>query len=260
MTLQALLLLTALSSPGETVLLEFTTAGCAPCRAMQPVVQRLQRENYPVRQGNIAIDRQLASRFRVYQVPCFVMVVNGREVERVVGATSYQRLVSMLRTGTKQALSAPAEPRVSVPASIQPPTIRPAETLVRPTSVVTPRVSVSPQQRALAATVRLRVEDAGGTSFGTGTVIDTHGSEALVLTCGHLFRDSRGTGQIHVDLFVNGTTRTVRGELIAYDAQHDDVGLVSIQPGINMVPVAVAPASVNAGNGQQVFAVGGFVK
>jgi hypothetical protein len=219
-------------------------------------MQRLQREKYPVRQVNIAVDRQLASRFRVYQVPCFVMVVNGREVERVVGATSYQRLVSMIGTGRRQAVSSPAASRISVPVSIPPPTIRPAETLVRPTSVVTPRVSVSPQQRALAATVRLRVEDAGGTSFGTGTVIDTHGSEALVLTCGHLFRDSRGAGEIQVDLFVNGTARTVRGELIAYDAQHDDVGLVSIRPGINLVPVAVAPATVNAGNGQQVFAVG----
>ena len=256
MTLQALVLLTALSSPGETVLLEFTTTGCAPCQAMQPVVQRLQREKYPVRQVNIAVDRQLAARFRVYQVPCFIMVVNGREVERVVGATSYQRLVSMIGTGTLRAVSSAGASPKSVPVSLQPPTIRPAETLVRPTSVVTPRISASPQQRALAATVRLRVEDAGGTSFGTGTVIDTHGSEALVLTCGHLFRDSRGAGEINVDLFVNGTTRTVRGELIAYDAQHDDVGLVSIRPGISLAPVSVAPAGVNAGNGQQVFAVG----
>ena len=256
MTLQALLLLTAFSSPGETVLLEFTTTGCAPCQAMQPVVQRLQREKYPVRQVNIAVDRQLASRFRVYQVPCFVMVVNGREVERLVGATSYQRLLTMIRAGMGRASSSPPENRVSVPVSIQPPAIRPAETLVRPTSVVTPRTSVSPQQRALAATVRLRVEDTGGTSFGTGTVIDSHGTEALVLTCGHLFRDSRGAGKIQVDLFVNGTTRTVQGELLAYDAQHDDVGLVSIRPGITIAPVKVAPAGIAAGNGQQVFAVG----
>ena len=256
MTLQALLLLTALSSPGETVLLEFTTTGCAPCQVMQPVVQRLQREKYPVRQVNIAVDRQLASRFRVYQVPCFVMVVNGREVERLVGATSYQRLLTMIRSGMGRASSSPPATRVSVPVSIQPPAIRPAETLVRPTSVVTPRTSVSPQQRALAATVRLRVEDAGGTSFGTGTVVDTHGTEALVLTCGHLFRDSRGAGKIQVDLFVNGTTRTVQGELIAYDAQQDDVGLVSIRPGITIAPVKVAAAGIAAGNGQQVFAVG----
>ncbi|MFP6603385.1 MAG: trypsin-like peptidase domain-containing protein [Pirellulaceae bacterium] len=256
MTLHALVLLTALSSPGETVLLEFTTTGCAPCQAMQPIVQRLQRERYPVRQVNIAVDGQTAARFRVYQVPCFVMVVNGREVERVVGATSYQRLVSIIRTGTRRATAAPPVAPVSAAVSIQPPAIRPAETLVRPTSVVTPRSSGSPQQRALAATVRLRVEDARGTSFGTGTVIDTHGSEALVLTCGHLFRDSQGAGEIHVDLFVNGKTRTVRGELIAYDAQQDDVGLVSIRPGTILTPVSVATSGVNAGSGQQVFAVG----
>ena len=46
----------------------------------------------------------------------------------------------------------------------------------------------------LAATVRLRVEDAQGRSFGTGTIIDARSGEALVITCGHLFRESKGKG------------------------------------------------------------------
>lgn len=259
MALQALVLITALSNPGETVLLEFTTNGCAPCQAMQPVVQRLKREGLPVRQINIAADRQLAARFRVYQVPCFVMVVNGREVQRVVGATTYSRLVSMIRSGTQKPGPAPGpavQPRV---VSLQQPAPLPIKTLVHQTSAQRAngvKGSLSPQQRALQATVRLRVEDPRGTSYGTGTVIDTHGGDALVLTCGHIFRDSQGAGTIHVDLFRQGKVQTVQGDLIAYDAQRDDIGLVSIRPGIDVVSVAVAPASLRTGRGDKVFAVG----
>jgi S1-C subfamily serine protease len=256
MALQALLLLSVLGNPGETVLLEFTSAGCAPCRMMQPVVQRLHREGYPVRQVNIATDRKLATQFRVYQVPCFVMVVQGREVERVVGATTYTRLVSMVRDrGGERTVSVPSRSRMtSVPVALQPVSIPAKETSA--VSAVARNTVLSPQQRAMAATVRLRVEDSRGTSYGTGTIIDRHGADALVLTCGHIFRDSAGSGTIQIDFFVKGAVRTVRGELVAYDAQHDDVGLVSMRPGVEVTPVAVAAAGVTAARGQQVFAIG----
>ena len=52
----------------------------------------------------------------------------------------------------------------------------------------------------IAASVRLRVEDADGHSCGSGTIIDARGGEALILTCGHIFRDSKGKGRIEVDL------------------------------------------------------------
>ncbi|MCP3694123.1 MAG: hypothetical protein GY917_18100 [Planctomycetaceae bacterium] len=260
MALQALLLLSALGNPGETVLLEFTTAGCAPCRMMQPVVQRLQREGYPVRQVNMATDRKLAAQFRVYQVPCFVMVVQGREVERVVGATTYTRLVSMVRgRGGERTASVPSPSPSGLRTRSVPVTVKPVAVPARTSSTlsaISGDTVVSPQQRALAATVRLRVEDSRGTSYGTGTIIDRHGADALVLTCGHIFRDSAGSGTIQVDFFVKGAVRTVRGELVAYDAQHDDIGLVSMRPGVEVTSVAVAAAGVTAARGQQVFAIG----
>ena len=57
------------------------------------------------------------------------------------------------------------------------------------------------KRKLLAATARLRVEDSSGVSWGTGTVIDCRQGEALILTCGHIFRDSDGKGRVEVDLF-----------------------------------------------------------
>ncbi len=54
--------------------------------------------------------------------------------------------------------------------------------------------------------------------------------EALVITCGHLFRDTEGKGRIEVDLFVGGVASTVPGQLIDYDANDRDIALVAIRP------------------------------
>ena len=56
------------------------------------------------------------------------------------------------------------------------------------------------------------MEDANGHSYGTGTIIDARGGEALVLTCGHIFRDSDGKGPITIDLVGLETPRQVAGK------------------------------------------------
>ncbi len=104
------------------------------------------------------------------------------------------------------------------------------------------------EQRLLAATARLRVEDAQGVSWGTGTVIDCRQGEALILTCGHIFRDSKGQGRVEVDLFGAGGQRGLAGQVISWDLKRD-LALVSV-----FTDAAVEPAKV--GGPQRVTAAG----
>ena len=83
--------------------------------------------------------------------------------------------------------------------------------------------------KLIAASVRLRIEDPNGNSCGSGTIIDARGGDALILTCGHIFRDSQGKGKIDVDLFGPYAGQRVIGQLISYDLKRD-VGLVFISP------------------------------
>jgi thioredoxin-like negative regulator of GroEL len=81
-TLQAAMMAMLLSNPGQIELLDFYADWCAPCRAMQPAVSALEAKGYLVKKVNIDQDRELAARYGIQSVPCYVLVVDGKEVER----------------------------------------------------------------------------------------------------------------------------------------------------------------------------------
>ena len=111
------------------------------------------------------------------------------------------------------------------------------------------------EQRLLAATARLKVEDSQGSSWGTGTVIDCRQGEALILTCGHIFRDSQGAGRIEVDCFAPGGPRGVAGQVVSWDLKRD-LALVSIFTDAALEPVRVGGTDRGTTAGEPVVTVG----
>ena len=257
-TLQAAIAALALSGIGQTVLLDFYSDSCVPCRQMSPTVQALIDAGYPVERVNVDKNRPLAAKFGVHSWPCFVMVVDGREVDRAVGMTSRQRLEQMCNEGVSAAPNSRSAPMLAqnnaLPPQPMPPSASWPPSSSSPNSLNEPWNPSIPSQpiaaplkpaavsdaALLAASVRLRIADPDGRSWdvGSGTIVHSRGDEALVLTCGHVFRDSQGKGRIIVELFGVGSSepQQVEGRLVSFDLTRD-VGLVAIRtPG----PVAVA--------------------
>jgi thiol-disulfide isomerase/thioredoxin len=77
---------------GETVLLEFYAEWCGPCRSMMPIVDQLAEKGQSIRRVNIDEHGDLAKKYSVTSIPCFVMIVDGKEAGRVVGKASLDRL------------------------------------------------------------------------------------------------------------------------------------------------------------------------
>ncbi len=111
------------------------------------------------------------------------------------------------------------------------------------------------ERRLIAATARLLVEDAQGVSRGTGTVIDCRQGEALILTCGHIFRDSQGKGRVEVDLFGADGPRGVAGQVVSWDLKRD-LALVSIFTDRQIEPVRIGGTDRGTQPGEPVVTVG----
>lgn len=250
----SLLALTVLTSAGNTTLLDFTAPWCAPCRSMEPLIARLEAEGQPIRRVHFDQQRDLAQRFGVRTIPCFVMLVDGREVDRVQGTTTYARLRQMLAMSQNVPTSTVSATSVS---STGPPNVGGYNIAVPTSSLAGKPHSETTElvRRFLTATVRIRVSDRNGTSYGSGTIIDRHGDESLILTCGHIFRDSAGKGHITVDLFVDGESRSFPAQLVRYDLNLD-LGLISCRPGLSIEPVQVAPRSRQVAPEETVWVTG----
>ena len=221
---------------GSGVLVAFHSSHCGPCRRMEPVLDRLVAAGTPIRRVDVSRERSLADRHAVEQTPTYIIMRGGRETLRLVGVQSPDRLRAALRPPTTRVRETGASGRMTSRVSMPPV----ASVSTRDAIEAMPSLRRADAiERARSATVRLRVHDGHGYGVGTGTIIDIHGDEALVLTCGHLFRGNP-RGRIEVDVFAGGDTKTVTGQLIDFDAKHRDIALVAIRPGVPMQPVLVA--------------------
>jgi hypothetical protein len=114
--------------------------------------------------------------------------------------------------------------------------------------------------KLLSSTVRLTVEDTKARSHGTATIIDAREGEALLITCGHLFRDSKGQAPVNVELYEVGpqglrVVETVQGRVVCYDLERD-VAFVSIRPSQPVCVAAVAPHRTQVAKGDLAASVG----
>jgi thiol-disulfide isomerase/thioredoxin len=267
---------TGTTPSGDTMLLDFRADWCGPCRQMDPVVGSLLAEGFPVRRVNVDQERALATKYNVEGIPCFVMIVNGREVDRAVGVTDRSRLAAMfsrngvgagsnVARGSAPAINSSLAAAVPFPmtdrdssfsgALPHPSRFQTDSIVMNDIPAAMPNPEGPQNDHLLRASVRLRIEDENGFSRGSGTIIDARNGEALIITCGHMFRDAAKDGRIWVDLFGPAAPQGVPGHLIDYDMK-SEVGLMRIATTYPIQPAHLAPPGYVARSGDKVISMG----
>jgi thiol-disulfide isomerase/thioredoxin len=267
---------------GAAHLYFFTNPGCAPCRQVEPGIHALAAEGYPVTTIMLNEHPDWGTRFSVDRTPTVILVANGKIAGRHAGLIDGVTLkkwfaavgvkagskfagqaggtkVSLLPTSSLAASPAVALPLASPVNRNLPGAAGKSNADFRPATLHngTTRPASENEARALAATVRLKVEDPEGISYATGTVIHYHNGECLVMTCGHVFRDADGKGAITAEFgFADGRVQSAAGQLIAYDADARDIALVAVNTNTPIEAVAIADKRSTVDKGLTVFSIG----
>lgn len=85
----------------QPFLLDFSATWCGPCKALQPVLEGLAREQQGrLRIGKIDIDDspEVAARLGVRGAPTLVFFRDGRELARKLGFANKQALLQLTQT------------------------------------------------------------------------------------------------------------------------------------------------------------------
>lgn len=109
--------------------------------------------------------------------------------------------------------------------------------------------------KAMNATVRIKVYAQGSWAVGTGTSVKRVGDTYTILTCGHLFTEGYDKGVVIVELFLDGKVSAVPGKLITFEALHD-IGIVEITTKRQLPVMEIAPMGYKVPLGEEVFSIG----
>lgn len=83
------------------VFVKFWAEWCGPCKAVQPIIDKLIEEYkdkvnfYSV---NVDNGEMIASRYKVMSIPYFLLFVNGMSVDQIIGAVSIENLRIFINT------------------------------------------------------------------------------------------------------------------------------------------------------------------
>lgn len=81
--------------------LDFMSSWCGPCQMMKPIIEELEKElKDKVEFQKIDVDKEgaEAAKYGVMSIPTFIVLKDGKEVGRKIGATSKAELLKLINS------------------------------------------------------------------------------------------------------------------------------------------------------------------
>ena len=82
----------------KTVLVDFWASWCGPCKMLSPVIEEIADERSDIKVGKVNIDEypELAQKYGVMSIPTVLVIKDGEEVNKSVGAVPQKALLDLI--------------------------------------------------------------------------------------------------------------------------------------------------------------------
>ncbi len=83
----------------KKVLVDFYATWCGPCKIISPIIEEVAKENPEVKFVKVDIDanQELAEKYEVVYIPTLVVIENGKEITKSVGAISKEEILNLIK-------------------------------------------------------------------------------------------------------------------------------------------------------------------
>jgi thiol-disulfide isomerase/thioredoxin len=268
----------------EVKLVFITTPNSQYCEQAIPLINEFAQQGYNIKTISVTQNSEIVKQFNITRLPSFILLQDNKVIDRVDGGAAPIVLKPMIQgmfdradqSARKNVTKITREPASAIPLdhyikptptttttqnlNFTPPNNNNANTRTNSTPSSSPEIDLL-QQKFITSSVKLRVDSADGHSWGSGTIIDTRGNDALILTCGHIFREVDFAGNnnkkniVEVHLYGENSSVKVYGRCIYFDLEID-LALVVIVPPCPVQAIPVAPSNLAIKSGQNVISVG----
>jgi thioredoxin-like negative regulator of GroEL len=70
----------------------FTADWCQPCKKVKPIVEDMKKEGFEFQMIDADYEQLLVKRFEIKSIPTFILIEDGKEINRITGAKTRQEL------------------------------------------------------------------------------------------------------------------------------------------------------------------------
>ena len=75
----------------------FTAEWCQPCKKVKPVVEEMKKEGFQFQMIDADYEKLLIKRFKIKAVPTFILLEDGKELNRITGAKTREELEEFIK-------------------------------------------------------------------------------------------------------------------------------------------------------------------
>jgi thioredoxin 1 len=75
----------------------FTAEWCEPCKKVKPVVEEMKKEGFQFQMIDADYEQLLVKQFKVSSVPTFILLEDGKELNRISGAKTKDQLEGFIK-------------------------------------------------------------------------------------------------------------------------------------------------------------------